>query len=548
MDTFIIKNPAYQEHFTVEWVRKNVIFACPYDGPEDREWEFREQVSTFFWHIVHCTLYNSKFKNVKRLPSIPFAWVFGIQKLPMVFGSAGSHGSSSRYSEKSRTKFSRALEWLKENVLDVSGYKFGAAGSACREFRIKRAIFDGMYPYSPKTPEEIFGKVRYCSPNFLRNTPVGKTLADILQKKSVEALGKPSHDFDSLDRNRDREVRKLYKDVLDKQDPLSITLLPVVEELSRLSKFTSAQAKARHRLVFSNTMGILAGNFTCHSVDEMKISYLPTYRVSPVGGRLYECGGGFQNFPRSLKERCHIRGYNHDMRSSQLNILKMEFERNNIRCSSIQNYKSVADFGEPYGLSKDDTKVCFYATVFSIGQALNAKSCWHSEPLRVIAKSKRTECIHRAAKQLGKKYRDSSMIEPVIKLARKLMVKETNRIRDVWNKENETLTLALEELCEKYISKARKAKENSVLTNAVGVRFAWPTEEIDYKIRKQILSHMITGIETKLLFDMILSNGVRVYSFEHDGALISRAKVSSEGIEFVRKPFDETSYQYFKNL
>lgn len=140
------------------------------------------------------------------------------------------------------------------------------------------------------------------------------------------------------------------------------------------------------------------------------------------------------------------------------------------------------------------------------------------------------------------------MLQPVVDLARKLMVKETFRIRDIWNKENESLTLALEALCDTYISKARKAKENSVLTNAVGVRFSWRSDSIDYKVRKQILSHMITGIETKLLFDMILSNDVKVFSFEHDGALISRAKVSSKDIEWVRKPFDETSYQYFKNL
>lgn len=548
MDTFIIKNPAYQEHFTVDWVRKNVIFACPYDGPVEREWEFREQISTFFWHIVHCTLYNSKFKNVKRLPSIPFAWAFGVQKLPMVFGTSGTHGARSKYTEKSKTTFSRALEWLRENVLDVSGYKYGAAGSECRKFRIKSAIFDGMYPYEPRTPEEIFGKVRYCSPNFLRNTPVGKTITELLATKSVNALGVPSHDLDSLDRNTDRAARKLYKEVLEQQEPIALTLLPIAEELSRLSHFLSPQARSRYRLVFSNTMKILSGNFQCHNLDEMKISYLPTYRVSPVGGRLYECGGGFQNMPRSIKERCHIKGYNHDMKSSQLNILKLEFERNNIRCASIRDHQSVAEFGAPFGLSKDDTKVCFYATVFSIGQALHSKSCWHSEPLRVIAKSKRSECIQKAAKQLGKKRKDHSMITPVIKLARKFMVKETDRVRDTWNKENESLTLALESLCDAYISKARKAKENSVLANAVGVRFVWKTGEIDYKIRKQILSHMITGIETKFLFDMILSNGVKVFSFEHDGALISRARVSSEGIEFVRKPFDEDSYQYFKNL
>lgn len=548
MDTFIIKNPAYQELSTVEWVRKHVIFACPYDGPEEREWEFRDQISTFFWHILHCTLYNSKFKNVKRLPAIPFPFVMGSQKLPLVFGSGSEYAAKSKLTGKSSTSFTRALDWLRENVLDVSGYKFGAAGSECRTFRIKREVFEGMYPHCPKTPDDILRKTRYCSPKFLRSTPIGKTLTDILAKKSVNALGLPSHDLESLDRNTDRAARKLYKEVLSRQEPITLTLLPIAEELSRLSNFFSMQGRSRYRLVFSNTMNILSGNFTCHSLDEMKISYLPTYRVSPVGGRLYECGGGFQNMPRSIKERCHIKGYNHDMKSSQLNILKLEFERNNIRCNSIRDFKNVAQFGEPYGLSKDDTKVCFYATVFSIGQALHSKSCWHSEPLRVIAKSKRAECIRRAAKQLNKKHRDISMIKPVVELARKLMVKETFRIRDIWNKENESLTLALEALCDAYISKARKAKENLVLTNAVGVRFTWRSDSIDYKTRKQILSHMITGIETKLLFDMILSNDVKVFSFEHDGALISKAKVMSKDIEWVRKPFDETSYQYFKNL
>ncbi|AXG66603.1 hypothetical protein JA13_200 [Dickeya phage vB_DsoM_JA13] len=276
------------------------------------------------------------------------------------------------------------------------------------------------------------------------------------------------------------------------------------------------------------------------------IKYYPTYRASGLGGRLFEESGGFQNLPRALKQRAYCVGHNVDMQSSQLNILKMELQRHKIHCRMLNETNSISDFANQFNLPKEITKICFYGMMFSIGGTMRRSAIADSQAMKSIRASVRKECRSRALRRLSRA--GKVRFEDLEHLTEKLISSECERIRERWERETHSIVVSLEALCEAYIKSARKSGDGFVLTNAVGARYSW-SGEITSEIRKRILSHMITGIETDLLFSAIEENRVKhVYSFEHDGALLSSARLRSDRIKFVKKPFDSSAKQLVTNL
>ena len=81
------------------------------------------------------------------------------------------------------------------------------------------------------------------------------------------------------------------------------------------------------------------------------------------------------------------------------------------------------------------------------------------------------------------------------------------------------------------------------LTCATGTKFSWPLRGPSAKDRRTMLNHIITGLESSYLFEVVRdSSQVRsVYSFEHDGALLQPLRnLSSDYAKFVRKKFSDT--------
>lgn len=542
---YLIKNPMLQEYDTVHWVNEHVISACPYDGPKQKEYEFRRQISVFFWHLVHCSVYNKVFRDKNELAFIPVPYSIGHKELPLVFGTSSGYGAKATYAKRTETVFSRSLDWLMENIVIASPYSYGADGKS-RAFKIREEIFDGMYPIRPKSAKDILTKIRYCKPHFTKGDMVGKTIEKICVKRSKKHLTPPVHDLRSFDRNTQRKAVKRYREVLERLSPNTISLRPIVNEIAKYSHYSRKSMRARVVLLHSNLMAFLSNDFTLVELDRLIIKYYPTYRVSKLGGRLFEESGGFQNLPRAIKQRSHCVGHNVDMQSSQLNILKMELQRHKIPCRLLNETNSISDFADKFNLPKEITKVCFYGMMFSIGGTMRRSAVADSQAMKSIRSSLRKECRSKAMRRLAKKGKIRNTDLEV--LTTKFVDVESENVRERWERETQSIVVGLEALCESYISSARKSGDGFVLTNAVGARFGW-SGEVDSEVRKRVLSHMITGIETDILFTAIEENDVkRVYSFEHDGALLSRCRLKSDRIKFVKKPFDTSAKQFAANL
>ncbi|MGP0745559.1 hypothetical protein ACAG08_27100, partial [Escherichia coli] len=63
------------------------------------------------------------------------------------------------------------------------------------------------------------------------------------------------------------------------------------------------------------------------SLSPLIVSYRQVYRTARLGGRSFEVGKGFQYLPKGMKWACLGQGYNYDIKSSQLEILRHELQR-----------------------------------------------------------------------------------------------------------------------------------------------------------------------------------------------------------------------------
>jgi len=505
----LIESPTYQEREVIVWVQENVVNKCPYEGPPELEQEFKTQVNLFFWHILQSSLYPSKRDQKKKFGRVwvPFPKQLGQDKLPLVFGTPYGARRGARKDTTREGTFSRALEWLKENILIVKGYSRDKG--LCREFRIRPEILEGMYgTLSPKTSEEILRRTRFYSPLLKAvQERYGITVMETIQRSSLLPFVKPEHDLKHLCRNRDRAARKLYGQVLDKLLPNEISIQPILDYLEDKSMIPTIKARKQYLQVKRLLDTIIGGPIQIVSAVPLVIRYYAKYRVARIGGRLFEIGGGFQNLPGELKEKCFTVGTNWDMKSSQLNVLKQEFEKYSIDCGYLSTIGSIDDIADLFRLDKKAAKICFYATIFSAGQ------------LETSPKSNVRKTLKRS---MGPTRAREFVID--------------------WNTYMSPLYFALTTLLNKYEVQFRKNKETSLLRCATGAQYEPAVNDTSKKIKKRALNHIISGQESAFLFDAILNcpNVKGVYSLEHDGALMEvDGEIESTFAHFLRKRFSD---------
>ncbi|WOL24463.1 hypothetical protein fHeYen902_117c [Yersinia phage fHe-Yen9-02] len=511
----LITSPSYQEKEVVIWVRDNVINACPYNGSASDLREFRAQLNLFFWHILQCSLYPARKDKKKKFGRVwvPFSSELGHDKLPMVFGHLGARKSTAvgKYS-KSEGTFSRSLEWLKDNIIETKPYN--KAKGKSREFRLRQEVLDGMYGHiKPHTSEDILHRIRFYSPLKILRDDYGITVWSQIEKNSKLPFNRPTHDLKSLHRSRDREARRNYTKILNKLLPNEVNIEPILAYLEDRSLIANHRAKKQYLQVKTLLDTLVAGPVQIVSTSPLVIRYWPRYRLSRLGGRLFEIGGGFQNLPSALKQVCYTVGTNWDMQSSQFNVLRKEFELNNIDLKFFDTFASVEDVARIFELPKSSAKVLLYSTIFSAGQL--------------------------EASPYGNAYKEFLKHYP------KHTIK--NRIID-WNTRVTPLFYGINELLRVYHSKFRKninsnRAEYGVLTCATGSSYDPNLSEKRKKISRRILNHMLAGWESKFLFDAILNcpNVKGVYSLEHDGALLllDGDELHSPDAVFVAKKFSE---------
>ncbi|QYW05575.1 hypothetical protein pEaSNUABM25_00219 [Erwinia phage pEa_SNUABM_25] len=529
MPSFMIKNPTYQELEPLIWVRDNVVDKCPYDGPEKHEAEYRRQINLFFWHVLQSSIYPTKRKKFEKFGSVwvPFSRKLGSKELPMVFGCENaSRGPVGPKWNRTDKHFARALEWLVSNVMDFKRYKKKTPTSPgrSREFRIKSKCLDRMYPNRPKSNRELLELTRFYSPLKAVQERFGQTILEMISASANKEFGPRKHDLSGPDAkfglksNRDRAARKLYTAVLKKIGPNEIAIDPILEYLQVKSFRGTRKALKQYHQVMSCLQAILSGPVQIVTESPLVIRYYPAYTIAKVGGRLFEQGGGFQSFPAVLKQRCSTVGDNWDMESSQLNIIRKEFEANGIACEFLNDIHSVNDIvaklhhdNPDNKLTKKLVKICFYGTLFSAD---------------ALAKSPKSSAV--------------MALRPHFK-----NLSEVYDFVESWNLNCLTFITALQQLCEVYSRRFRYTSEGMMLTCETGAKYTLERNQCVHsrKVRRRTMSHCISGIESSLLFDAILNGDVEiVYSLEHDGALLKTGDkgVVSAKAKFVVKKFSDT--------
>ncbi|QZE56416.1 hypothetical protein pEaSNUABM40_00222 [Erwinia phage pEa_SNUABM_40] len=512
---YLVKNPTYQEMFPIKWVQNNIVFACPYDGPKKHEAEYRKQINLFFWHVLQLSLYtpvksqqrNAKFGEVWT----PFPSKFGRKVLPMVFGvNSQCWGPVAPKFAKTEKHFSRALEWLLDNVFEHKRHIFkkGKPG-VCRRFRIRAEVLECMYPEKPKTGDDLLKVTRLYSPLRLVNEQHGQTIKDMLDVAVKKPFKWPRHDLKALCSNRDREAKKLYTAVLAKLAPNEIRIDPILTYLEQRSYMKSQRAQGQYHHVLASLQSILSGPVQIVQESPLIIRYMPVYRLAKIGGRLFEKGGGFQSFPSELKQMCSAIGTNWDMSSSQLNILLEELRVNGIACSFLEGVTSVDDIAHRNNLPKAETKICFYATIFSMGQLS------YSMRGRVFAQ-----------------------------LRRLMETKQTFDFIRKWNNDSIPLSVALSALTDIYIERIRETKFGErTLACQSGVKYDLKKLKINERRKRKILNHIFSGIESYRLMKLLVDDTqVKcIYSLEHDGALIDtvNGEIHYDEALFIQKPFSD---------
>lgn len=518
----LITNPSYQEKEVVLWVRKHVLDACPYDGPESERSAFRAQLNLFFWHILQCSLYPARKHKKTKFGRVwvPFPSSLGREKLPMVFGfqRGGDNVAVGRYAKSKKGTFSRSLDWLMVNVFETKPYDKKKGLS--REFRMRPEILDGMYGhFKPQSHYDILYRIRFYSPLKILREDYGVTVWSQIQKNSKLPFKRPTHDLSSLDRNRDRgngkelKGRALYRKVLDKLMPNEVNIEPILAYLEDKSLIANHKAKKQYLQVKTLLDTIVSGPVQIVSEKPLTIRYWPKYRLSQIGGRLFETGGGFQNLPSDLKEQCYTVGTNWDMKSSQFNVLRKEFDAYGIKCAMFDTISSVDDISRIMKLDRRAAKACLYGTIFSAGQL---------EPTKY-----------------SNVYKELARFMPASKVKEEILD---------WNTRMTPLYFAITDLLNVYRTKFRKNKnarrpEYGVLQCPTGSIYDPDPDDTDKKIKKRVLNHMLSGWESLYLFDAILNcpNVKGVYSLEHDGALlcVEGDSVTSDHAEFVLKKFSD---------
>jgi hypothetical protein len=146
-------------------------------------------------------------------------------------------------------------------------------------------------------------------------------------------------------------------------------------------------------------------------------------------------GKGFQYLPKGMKWACLARGYNYDIKSCQLELLRQELKRIGVSPKNLKRLETSYIMKE-LDVSEDDVKCFRFSTIFSAAfVSLSSKS--------VIRK--------RLNKQLG--------------------VAEASNVLKRWKKLVKPLRRDLKRLIDDYLSSGKTNRYGLCVRNAVGQNF-----------------------------------------------------------------------------
>ncbi|MBB7613572.1 hypothetical protein HEM09_023590, partial [Escherichia coli] len=285
-----------------------------------------------------------------------------------------------------------------------------------------------------------------------------------------------------------KKLIDLVKNVYANLDEIKINI-------DKLLTYCNDNPSPKNKSYYFNFISHLAET-DCRKVDDnpLVISYRQPYKTAKVGGRSFENGTGFQGLPKGMKWGCLEEGYNYDIKSCQLEILRDELTKIGVSDENLHILETKY-IAKVLKISEGLVKQFRYSAVFSAGH------------VNLSRKSKTVQLLYKSYGEI-----------------------KTRRILLRWRTLLEPLKYDLNELIDYYLSTGKTNRYGLCVRNAVGQIFNCtykdPAAKIRWRsdvMRRKLLAHMLQGEESRAVYDFVAAHS-GICALEHDG-FVSRRKL-----------------------
>lgn len=460
---------------------KQLVFSIPLRGCRDKRSKYRyySAIAVFLQHII-CSATVSKrterkssFKgDDKWTHSVPFPYELGIDVAPEVFRQSRD------------LPFQRALEEIyKRGIIKIVSKNIYI--KKCRQFALSKDFLQKLFPND--RGEYLLQCDRYA---YLTNIHGKRSEPKLLEKLIVTArTGQCRAKHHVSERIvKDRVFRDTVKKVYRNMESICINI-------DALREYCNQHPNIKNMGYYYNFIShIMKVGAELVSEVPFIIKYQQSYKTAMLGGRSFEVGTGYQYLPSEMKRTCLSYGYNYDIKSCQLEILRSELSNLSLSDSNLARLETWYICNN-LKIGEESVKEIRFSTIFNCGQvSLSPKSTMYK------------------------------------KLSIKLGEKKAKRVLERWKELMKPLRKDLDVLVDYYLSTGRKNREYGLyVRNAVGQNFnctynedgkRWQT----LQMRRKLLAHMIQGLESKAVYDFVISHD-GVCALEHDG-FVSYRKIN----------------------
>jgi hypothetical protein len=446
------------------------VFSIPFDGTADKRLKphFYKSIAYFLEHLIcsatvsRGTKKRAKFKGDDIWThSVPFPYALGREIAPAVF------------KRNSELQHKRGLELLEEykiiKIITHSNIKH-----KCREFCLSIKFLNNLITCDRK--QYLSRKDRYYRLADIYEKGTSWWIEDLLTSglKDTGAIKNKTSRRDVPDKS----YRDLVSQVYNSLDSLRINIDAMMD-------YCNKNPSVKNMSYFYNFISHM-GNLETDIISNnpLVIAYKQFYKTASKGGRSFELGTGFQYLPKGMKWSSLAEGYNYDIKSCQLKILKMEFKRHGISRANLK-LLSTEQICKALEVEEKHAKTFRFAVIFNLGAVSTSP---RSNVMRSLTK------IHgsRRADKLLSKWKDT--LFPLRKDLLKLV--------DIYSKQG------------------RNTKHGYFVENAVGQKFNCGVLNERFGMtsakKRKLMAHMIQGIESRAVYDFVLTNK-NVCALEHDG-------------------------------
>lgn len=460
-----------------------------YDGKLDKKIMWLKDTRHLLAHIFACSLDRKK-DEAKWVP-FPISNKKLLKKIPRALSTKLRH--------------TRGLDVLiRLNILECEPFK---KEEKCTQLRISEKVYSLIRDNFLETSKsENLNKLRFYD---IRN----HSIQDFKFSGRVEVLKRPQHILSNLygseiSGRQNKKVIELYRKSLDNLIPIRVNIDVIMDYIKELTVNQNQSTEKTlesdiHRILQTkNALFSILKKFKVISEKPFIVEYFPTYKVATMGGRLFETGCGVQNLPSKLKQKCLV-GYNYDLISSQLNIIKIYAEKY-LKTDDL-GFNNVDEISEFLGVERKITKIILYGTIFNCGDI-------NPNQYNTVFKKLENEYDAKIANEVINKWKSNNKLIDIIK-----------KLKDIFKTSKDFII---------------KNKGKVYLKNAIGIKIEL-SEKID---DKQILSHVIQGLEVKFLIDSINLNPNGISSIEHDGYITTNQNPKSPNLSDLLKITQKSSY------